>query len=365
VRLLVIAPFPPPPTGLSLASAALCGRLIQQHELAMVDYSKGSLKQGITGVRRLGEVALLLVEVVRKARRIDCVYLTLSQSVTGNLKDVLLLVTVTRVFRRKTVVHLHGAGLRMAVFDRHPALRVLNRRVYRRVQAAIVLGASLRSVFQGIIPTSRTHVVGNFADDGFFLDRDEIARKHHRVGSLIVVYLSNLIYGKGYLHVARALVDFSARHSQVRFAGVLAGHPEDADSVEKLKAIIQNSPNVSYAGPVSGETRFKLMKDADVFILPSFYSYQEGQPLSILEAYASGCIVLTTRHGGIPDVFSEPENGFFVAKRSSVDIVEKLEVILSMSPEERTAVGLRNHELASCNFRLDRYAADIARILEG
>ena len=53
----------------------------------------------------------------------------------------------------------------------------------------------------------------------------------------------------------------------------------------------------------------------------------EGQPISILEALASGNIVLTTKQGGIPDIFQNGVKAFFLKKNSPEDIALKLEKI--------------------------------------
>ena len=71
---------------------------------------------------------------------------------------------------------------------------------------------------------------------------------------------------------------------------------------------------------MTGEKKRRLFAEAHVFCLPTYYSYYEGQPISILEAYASGCVVITTDHGGICDIFKDKINGFRVEKRSCLSI---------------------------------------------
>jgi glycosyltransferase involved in cell wall biosynthesis len=364
MRVLVIAPLPPPATGLSLASRELVSRMRGRHEAVVLDYGKGNLRQGLGGARRLAQVAGFLAQVARRGASADCVYFTLSQSLAGCVKDLLVILIVTRLLRRPLVVHLHGAGLREVVLDRHRALRAAARVLYRRVDAAIVLGPSLRGVFAGLLPEGRIHVVMNYAEEGFFAAPEAIRAKHARAGGLSVLYLSNLIYEKGYLQAAEALAGFSRRHPEVRLEAVFAGQPEDDSSVDRLREAINGTSGISYRGVARGEERFRLMREADVFILPSFNSFLEGQPLSILEAYAAGCVVLTTRHGGIPDVFGEPDNGFFVQKRSVADIEARLDAVLAMGAEARAAIGLCNNELARRRFRGERYASEIMSLIE-
>jgi glycosyltransferase involved in cell wall biosynthesis len=53
---------------------------------------------------------------------------------------------------------------------------------------------------------------------------------------------------------------------------------------------------------VDGPGKKNLFSEAHIFCLPTYYPY-EGQPIAILEAFASGCVVITTNHSGISDFF--------------------------------------------------------------
>ena len=53
----------------------------------------------------------------------------------------------------------------------------------------------------------------------------------------------------------------------------------------------------------------KYLNSADIFVLSSTF---EGVPLSILEAYAAGLPVISTRVGGVQDILEDGVNGFLV-----------------------------------------------------
>ncbi len=72
-------------------------------------------------------------------------------------------------------------------------------------------------------------------------------------------------------------------------------------------------------------------KKADVFILPSVTDNSgdmEGIPVSLMEAMASGVVVLSTYHSGIPELIQDNISGFLVPERDVDALIEKIELII-------------------------------------
>ena len=119
-----------------------------------------------------------------------------------------------------------------------------------------------------------------------------------------------------------------------------------------------------FLGPLYGSERFHYLREAHIFCLPSFHPYGEGQPLSILEAYAAGCLVITTDIGGIPDIFKDGANGFFVQRRSVEDLRRTIREILNSPRKELLKIALYNAEYAKREFTKKRFEKDIKACFE-
>jgi glycosyltransferase involved in cell wall biosynthesis len=101
----------------------------------------------------------------------------------------------------------------------------------------------------------------------------------------------------------------------------------------------------------------------DVFALSS---NSEGLPLVIPEAMATGCPILSTAVGGIPEVVAEGETGFLVAPGDVAAFSTKLAEMIQEA--ERSAEwGKRAREVAlerySANRMLDAYMACYRRAI--
>ena len=67
--------------------------------------------------------------------------------------------------------------------------------------------------------------------------------------------------------------------------------------------------NVSFVGRVSPDTIWKYYADADIYLqTPDI----DNMPGSVLEAFASGCLVVSTNAGGIPAILTHETHGLLV-----------------------------------------------------
>ena len=137
MKILLIAPLPPPVTGHSLASQVLLDGLAGVHETAVVNLSVGSLNDGRVTVRRIREVGKILLAVWRKNRSADAIYFTISESRAGNLKDLFVYLACAGRLGR-VFVHLHGGTIGRELFDRHPAWRKINASFIKRLGGVIM-----------------------------------------------------------------------------------------------------------------------------------------------------------------------------------------------------------------------------------
>jgi glycosyltransferase involved in cell wall biosynthesis len=360
-RLLFIGPLPPPLTGQSLACEVLLKALEGHYDVELLDINKTDLKSGNASWSRVAEI-LGVIRRVRQARsRADIIYFTITESLLGNIKDMMIYVACMPKLGR-LVIHLHGgAGMSRLLGGSPGLLRVLNGWFLRRMGAVIVLGGRLRGIYAGLVDDVRLKEVQNFAQDDFFLSDAEIENKYRDVKIIDVLYLSNMIPEKGcflMLDAFKALGQRERAMLRLNFAGGFVS-PEDEAA---FRAAMADEENVAYHGIVQGAAKRQLLGQSHLLCLPTYYPY-EGQPICILEAYAAGSGVITTDHSGILDVFTNDENGLLVEKQSRDDLVRIFRAVLA----DRLALsryGRTNAAYARRQFTTDRYNRQLLKILD-
>lgn len=357
---LFIGPVPPPITGQALACHVFIEALRDEHNVILIDINKSDFASGRLGWQRVREIFQILLRVRCEVRHADAIYFTITESLLGNVKDLLIYLVCWRLLPR-TVIHLHGgAGMMRLLNSGTGFLRRLNALFLKRMAAVIVLGDRLRVIYQGIIAPEKLHVVMNFAESEYQVSAEAVKAKFSARGPLRILYLSNMIKEKGY-HLLRDAVEAIAVERpgsiQLDYAG---GFVSDAERNAFL-ALIASDPRITYHGVVRGDVKQRLLEQAHILALPTWYPF-EGQPISILEGYAAGCAVLTTDHSGIFDVFTPDENGWAVEKHSSDSIRNALKACLD-DPEAVAAAGRHNARLAREHFTTSRYRNELLSII--
>lgn len=361
MRILFIGPLPEPITGQSLACKILLDALCERHQVIVVDINKRDYRQGVNSVGRIFEVLWAAAKVAAYNLRSDAIYFTIVESVAGNLKDLLIyLICFPRL--KQMAVHLHGgAGMALLLSPAHPWLKRLNSFFLRRMGAVIVLGERLAPIYGDIVPPERIFRVANFAEDQLFRSRAEIEARFANPRPLRLLFLSNLLPGKGHLELVEAFRLLPVE-TQKAITIDFAGGFESVEDEAAFRATIASSPQIVYHGPVRGAAKVELFARTHLFCLPTYYPY-EGQPISILEAYASGCVVLTTDHSGIFDTFTPQRNGFAVEKRSAPAIAAAIEQAVR-DPDAVRGMALRNLAMAVERFRVSSYNGNLIDIVE-
>jgi glycosyltransferase involved in cell wall biosynthesis len=359
MKILFIAPLPPPITGHSIAAQVLLEHLQRNHSVEVVNLSEGSKHDGTITLKRVLLVLKVIWDVMRAARRSDRLYLTISESIAGNIKDIFLYAAIGKLIRR-SVIHLHGGSFGKQVVERTYFLRKLNQFYISKLAAVVVSGPSHLSIFDNLISSKKIYTIPNFAQDFMFVDPKQIELKFSESDAIVrVLYVSGMTSGKGYLRLLEAyetLCEFAKSRIRIDFAGKFDSELEKREFIER----ISRQSGIVYHGVISNQMKANLFAGAHIFCLPT--SFQEGQPISIIEAYASGCVVLTTPRPGILDIFDPSINGFVISSDNSILLKEMLE-IKCLDLSSLRIIANKNRCLAETKFREKTFCESVETVM--
>lgn len=89
---------------------------------------------------------------------------------------------------------------------------------------------------------------------------------------------------------------------------IMAGDGE-VEAAKELVESLNLTENIVFPGWINTKERDRLLTEVDIFVLPS---YNEGLPLSMLEAMAWELPVIVTPVGGIAEIVTDGENGLLI-----------------------------------------------------
>jgi glycosyltransferase involved in cell wall biosynthesis len=209
-------------------------------------------------------------------------------------KSILLL--IGKMFRKKVILHIHGGGFHN--FYRKSRLKRYIRFILEHADAVICLSENWKKYYSSTFKLRRLEIINNVIEAPMIA---ETARN----GSVNLLFLGHINEKKGVFDLLSVLGDNrSAFKHKITFT--IGGIGE----VDKLNAAITKfgfDDDVQFAGWVSGAKKAELLNKCDIYVLPS---YNEGLPISILEAMSYGKPVISTNVGGIPEIVKPGFNGW-------------------------------------------------------
>lgn len=155
--------------------------------------------------------------------------------------------------------------------------------------------------------------------------------------TLHVLFAGRLLQLKGLPAFMGAATKLSHQTLPLAIKMMVAGAIDsDPDSVDR--ALLEDHPNLTYLGHV--ENMSQLLQKTDVVVLPSFY--KEGVPRILIEAAATGCLIIATRFAGSEMLIEDHKTGIFLNGNTQQEITDELVECLtaiSQIPEKFTRYG--------------------------
>lgn len=286
--------------------------------------------------RAFDDYSNILSEFQTKIKTTDYDILHLVSSASVSLiKDVIFLKFAKRR-SIKTIIHFH--------FGRIPELSEKNNWEWKLIKMVLSLADRAVVLDNASYQTLR--------DKGFH-NVEILPNPVAPVVSEIVKYNSALTRENGYVlftgHVIKTKGVFELLEACSKIDGIrlkLVGLATE-NICKEIRNIYGEPEWLEICGEMPYEEVIKEMMKCDVFVLPT---YTEGFPNVILEAMASGCAIITTPVGAIPQMLEDDEKGSYgilVNPKNSSDLEKAIASILhdeNKKGEMRNNVQLRVNE---------------------
>ncbi len=267
---------------------------------------------------------------------------------------------------RPEIVHAHvySAGLPALIIGRLSGARVVitehytgfvrgkiagydlltARLAFRYADLVAPVSANLAHTVEAVQPRARMRVVDNVVDTDVFHPpagqppAGPAPAAANRPARLLTV--AALADKKGHAYLLQALAQLRADGARPVTLD-LVGDGEEREPLERLARELGIADVVRFLGEQPKERVAEMMREADLFVLPSLY---ENLPCVLIEATASGLPCVATAVGGVPEIV-DSDGGILCPPRDAAAlasaITAALEQGLRVAPAELAARARR------------------------
>jgi glycosyltransferase involved in cell wall biosynthesis len=267
------------------------------------------------------------------------------------IRDCPLLI-LTKLFKVKTVVHIHG-GAYLENDEIPKWANILIKYTFSGKTPKIVLGQSEKEFLEQYFKCINVSVLPNSLplDDAEIFTR--VAQKKHHIK---VLYLGRIRTDKGLAFTLSAFQILKEVYN-LDFSFYMAGKGRDEKLyVNRFKELLAD--NFIFKGVVFGQEKVALLKECNVFILASYF---EGLPMAILEAMSFGLVPITTNVGSIKYLVKDRINGLIVEKKSAKDIADAI-LTLNADVELMNTLSLNARKTIFTDFNPEKFIHDLNHI---
>jgi glycosyltransferase involved in cell wall biosynthesis len=197
------------------------------------------------------------------------------------------------------------------------------------------------------------------------VDAKDLRRKYHINSKYVVLFVGRLVEVKGCEYLIESFKKV-IKHQNDTLLLIVGRGPLEGDL---KKTVLENNLNlcVRFEGFVEHDKIWDYYNLADIVVIPSIVDssgYEEGLPVTLLEALAAGKALIGTNTNGICEVIRNGENGLLVNQKNPEQLADKIIGLLNNdslrdSLSQNALVCARNYDWDLIG---EKYAAVIRRL---
>jgi colanic acid/amylovoran biosynthesis glycosyltransferase len=235
--------------------------------------------------------------------------------------------------RGKLVTTFHGVDM-SACLDRDPDLY---QRLFKQGDLFLPISTHWREklIAHGCDP-ARIEIHRMGIDPSRF----PLTKRTEKPDGVRILTIGRLVEKKGIEYGLRAVALLAQRGVALRYD--IVGDGPLRQPLEALAVELGIAEQVTFRGSMVQKDVIRIMQENDVLLAPSVTDAtgdQEGIPVTIMEAMATGMPVISSWHSGIPELVEDASSGLLVKERDVEGLAAALETLI-VAPARRVLMGI-------------------------
>lgn len=243
--------------------------------------------------------------------------------------------------------HLHGADFKTFYIDASNKKKKLIKKVYNDFSKIIVLSKEWEDTMSEVVPREKLTVIENYCMPQDIKTIECLIGDRFRDKQIL--FLGEIGKRKGGYDFAAIVKKTLAEVPDAVFMFCGSGAKADVDDIVYDVYSVAGKEHAVFPGWLRGEAKEKVLRESAVYMLPS---YDEGLPMSILDAMSYGLPVVSTNVGGIPKVVRAGVNGFLSEPGDTDSISTGLAKLLS-DKDMYIRAARKSYEIADKEYNFE------------
>lgn len=241
--------------------------------------------------------------------------------------------------------HIHGADFHEFYETASEKKKQLIKKTYNRCSILVALSDEWKERLSNIVSLDKICIIENYS----VIHEDALKERCNRPSNHTVLFLGELGRRKGCYDIPKVISEVTKSIPDVKFILAGAGTAQDEFEIKELIKKHNVEKNVVFPGWVRGVEKDQLLREADVFYLPS---YNEGMPMSILDAMGYGLPIVSTCVGGIPKCVIHGRSGY-LSEAGNVLLMAKQITELLLNDSLRISTARASFDISQKKYSLN------------
>jgi len=245
-----------------------------------------------------------------------------------------------KIYRKRVIYHVHGGKFSLFYDQANSQLKKKIRHFIEGVDLVICLSKEWKNYFSSNFNIQQIEVVNNI------IAKPDLSKKMPKKQNrnIKTIFLGTIGSQKGTWDIIDVIVKYKDELLPC-FELIIGGKGDIKKLNDRIRKDDLNNI-VTFLGWIRGKDKHEALLDADLFLLPS---YNEGLPISILEAMSYQLPIIATNVGGIPQVVKKFENGFLVQPGNKKELMDSIRYFIS-NRDKLITFGKKSVELVDNYF---------------
>lgn len=265
-------------------------------------------------------------------------------------RKYVLFLAVKYIMRRKVIYHIHGSEYHLFYNNSKGVKKKIIKHFVEGSDGLICLSKQWKKFFVNNFNIKQIFILNNI------VPYPDICKKDIHE-DFNILFLGGFWERKGVFDLIEAMG--KCDKTILQKLKLRIGGEGDLDRLNNMLSQYNLQDNIEFLGWVTGDEKKSLLNNCDLFVLPS---YNEGLPISILEAMSYKLPILTTDVGGIPEVAEDHKNGI-VIKPGDIEGISQAIEFLATHPDECVKYGEESFARVK-EFFPDRVMNDLQKIYQ-